>query len=191
MPTTPGAGPSSLEELVRLLVSANDPDVGYSGILSISRAGETTRRWRVWRLRGLARVEHPPGRLSLLAGEKYYWRSWPVDNGITRIPRDPDVPFDFDLSALAMPYPHAYWTQWLGADPELVMRTIGPVEHQGRPAWRFTAPPVKGGTPVLTVDAELGLRVRGERADTGYLEEWSDLTVDPSLDPSFFEYHEH
>ena len=47
---------------------------------------------------------------------------------------------------------------------------------------------MKGRSAVLTVDAELGLRVRAERADVGYLQEWSGLLVDPSLDDAFFNY---
>jgi hypothetical protein len=178
----------SLEQLVQLLASANEPRIGYTGVLTTFDSGQVTRRWRVWRLRALARIEAPPGTLSLLAGTDHYWRAWPIDAGVTRIPRDPAAPFDFDLSALAMLDPHRYWTEWLAADPALVTRTVHAAEHEGRPAWRFTAPRVKGGSPVLTVDAELGLRVRAERADVGHLEEWSGLTVEPSLDPSFFEY---
>lgn len=80
------------------------------------------------------------------------------------------------------------WAQWLGSDPQMVMSSLHQVQHEGRAAWRFTAPAVKGGSLVLTVDAELGLAVRAERADVGYLQEWSHLRVDPSLDASFFDY---
>lgn len=180
----------SLRQLVLLLASANLPKSGYTGVFSEFESGRLTRRWRVWRLRELARIEDPPGRLSLLAGTSFYWRSWPIDDGVTRIPRDPEAPFDFDLSYLTMLDPERYWGEWFGSDPELVVSTLQRVEHQGRPAWRFTAPHVKGGSPVLTVDAELGLKVRTERADVGYLQEWSGLTVSPSLDAAFFDYEE-
>ena len=180
----------SLEELVLLLASANDPAVGFTGVFSEVESGHLKRRWRVWRLRELARIEDPPGQLSLLAGTTYYWRSWPIDDGVRRIPRDPEVRFDYDLSALAMPDPEEHWTKWLGSDPEVVMSTLRRVEHQGRLAWSFTAPRVKGGSPVLTVDAELGLLVRAERVDVGFVREWGGLTVDPSLDAAFFDYDE-
>jgi hypothetical protein len=167
---TSAAEQPSSEQLVLLLASANDLTVGYTGVFSEFEAGHLTRRWRVWRLRDLARIEDPPGRLSLLAGTAFYWRSWPIDDGVTRIPRNPETPFDFDLSYLTMLDPEKHWTKRLGSDPEVVMSTLHRVEHQGRPAWRFTAPQVKGGSPILTVDAELGLRVRTERADVGYLQ---------------------
>lgn len=178
----------SLEQLVGLLASANDPKIGYSGLFSLVEAGLVTHCWRVWRLRDLARIEDPPGRLSLLAGKTSFWRAWPVDDGVKQLPRTADARDNYDLSYLTMQDPETYWTTWLSADPDLVMNTLRAVEHQGRPAWRFTAPSVKGGSTVLTVDAELGLIVRAERADMGRLEEWTDLQGDASLDPSFFEY---
>lgn len=177
-----------MEQLVGLLASANEPTVGYTGVFSEFESGRLARRWRVWRLRNLARIEDPPGRLSLLAGTAFYWRSWPIDEGVTRIPREPDEPYSFDLSYFAMLDPEKYWAEWLGSNPQVVMNSLHRVQHEGRPAWRFTAPPVKGGSAVLTVDAELGLRVRAERADVGYLQEWSGLLVDPSLDAAFFNY---
>ncbi len=88
----------SLEQLVLLLASANDPAVGFTGVFSEAESGRLTRRWRVWRLRDLARIEDPPGHLSLLAGTTFYWRSWPIDDGVTRIPRDPKVRFDYDTA---------------------------------------------------------------------------------------------
>lgn len=178
----------SVEDVVLLLASANDPAVGFTGVFSEVESGHLRRRWRVWRLRELARIEDPPGHMSLLAGKTHYWRSWPIDDGVTRIPRDPEVRFDFDLSALAMPDPVGYYTTWLGEDPELVASTLRRVKHHGRLAWTFTAPRVKGGSSVLTVDAELGLVLRAERSDLGFVREWSELTVDPTLDAAFFDY---
>jgi hypothetical protein len=186
----PSAGEQqlSLEQLIGLLASANDPKLGYTGVLSEFAAGEITRRWRVWRLRDLARIEDPPGRLSLVAGRSSFWR--PLDGGVERIPRTADARINYDLNHLVMLDPQEYWAEWLSADPRLVTSTLHMVEHQGRAAWRFTAPPAKGGSPVLTVDAELGLRVRAERPDVGCFEEWSGLAVDPLLDASFFEFSE-
>ena len=146
--------------------------------------------WRVWRLRHLARVEDPPGRLSLLAGEDSYWVWWPSEEGVLTFSRTADNPCNFELSTLRMLNPRRYWNDWLGADARLVNETLRAVEHEGRPAWCFTAPYVKGGSPELTVDAELGLVVRSWRDDVGCIQEWTDLNVDPSLDASFFEYRE-
>jgi len=52
-----------MEQLVGLLVSANEPAIGYTGVFSEFDSGQLTRRWRVWRFRDLARIEDPPGRL--------------------------------------------------------------------------------------------------------------------------------
>jgi hypothetical protein len=67
----------------------------------------------------LARIEDPPGRLSLLAGTAFYWRSWPIDEGVKRIPRDPDVRYDFDLSYLTVLNPREYGPSGSARTPTL------------------------------------------------------------------------
>ena len=140
----------------------------------------------MWRLRDLVRVEDPPGTLSLVAGRTSYWRAWPEDDGVVELPRHGDNRWSYDASRFVMVKPHDYWSEWLELDPELVRTTLRADVHDGRPAWSFTAPKVRGGTAHLVVDAELGLVVRVSREDVGVVEEWTDLGVDPSLDESFF-----
>ena len=72
-----------------------------------------------------------------------------------------------------------------------MLSTLRADEHEGRPAWSFVAPRVKGDTPHLVVDAELGLVVRISRDDVGVVEEWTDLRLDPTVDASFFTYDGH
>jgi hypothetical protein len=51
------------------------------------------------------------------------------------------------------------------------------VEHDGRLAWRFVAPEVKGAQAVLTVDRECGLLLRPEHPAVGVVEEWTDVVT--------------
>jgi hypothetical protein len=184
------APPPAVEELVGLLVAGQRPSVGYSGVLAEFDGGDVSRRWRVWRLGDLARVEDPPGRLSLLAGASTYWRSWPIDDGVRVIPRGPENWVDFELSVLINVDAYSYWAQWLNQDAALVERSLTAAVHDGRPAWQFAAPPAKGGTPEFTVDAELGVVVRAEREDRGCYLEWTGLHSEPRLEQAFFKYHE-
>lgn len=137
------------------------------------------RERRIWRLRDLVRVEDAAGRGRMVAGDRRCWyfghRDRPRDFG--------SVPPEAEGLLLD---PREEWTSWLSGAPELVVGSLRPVEHDGRPAWRFTAPEVKGGRPTVTVDAELGLVLRFAREDVGHAETWSDLELLPSLDPAFF-----
>jgi hypothetical protein len=60
--------------------------------------------------------------------------------------------------------------------------------HEGRAAWRFEGPEVKGGVPTVTVDAELGLVLRAERADIGVFRSWSQVRSDADLGDDLFRY---
>jgi hypothetical protein len=171
----------SIDELVQLLAAANEPEQGYSGTLTETEDGVVTRRWRVWRLRNLARVEDPPGHPVLAAGETHYWRNWPVDDEPVRKPRSAETPFDFELSHLAMLEPDDYWRTWLTHDARRVEDSLRDVELHGRRAWRFE---VADPDAVLWVDAELGLLLRAEGGR--FVSEWSQVVADPDLDPEFF-----
>jgi hypothetical protein len=79
-----------------------------------------------------------------------------------------------------------YWRGWLTQDPAAVVSSLGPTTHEGRPAWRFEAPEVKGGEPTVTVDAELGLVLRAERADIGVFRSWREVRTDVDLGDDLF-----
>lgn len=176
----------SFEELVQLLVSGNAPATGYSGFLTEVEDNEMVRRRRVWRLGNMMRIEDPPGHTRILAGERTVWVAGDDVDEEAWGPRDPDlVPRDTEAGWLLEPEEH--WRGWLGEDPSLVMRTLGPVTFEGRPAWRFSVPVVQGGSAELVVDIELGLVVRMARDDHGASISWSELTIEPQLGPRFFE----
>jgi hypothetical protein len=172
----------SFDELIGLLVRGNS-DPSYVGVFI---AVDGPQHWKVWRRGRLARIENPPGSLSLIAGEDAYWLKGPLGDVIER-PRSDEYD-DFELSALTMLEPDEYWREWLGQDLSLVESTLRPVEHEGRPAWEFTAPPVKGGAPVLTVDAELGILLQARRDDVGVLASWSEVRTDVPLTDELFAY---
>lgn len=175
----------SFDELVQLLVGGNDPAVGLSGIVSDTENGEVVRRRRVWRLRDMARVEDPPGHTTVLAGERTYWQAGDdVDDEIWEL-RDEES--RHILAEIRLMDPLEYWSEWLGTDRRVVVSTLHAVEVEGRAAWRFTAPEVKGGRPSVTVDAQTGLTLDMSRADIGYALTWSELRLEPDLGPRFFE----
>lgn len=141
----------------------------------------------MWRRGRLARIEEPPGTLVLIAGDQSYWRKYQVDPDVVEVPRVPEYD-DFELSAFTMLEPEEYWRDWLEQDRALVERTLRAVEYEGRPAWEFTAPWVKGGTPVMTVDAELGIVLEARRDDVGVFESWAEITSGELLSDELFEY---
>jgi hypothetical protein len=181
--------PASVEDLARLLASGSHPPIGYSGVLTRPDEG-SLRQWRIWHLDDLARIEEPPGRVSAIAGEHTTWYAVPGQPGLTEIPRTPESRYGF-VELIMQRDPLGYWSDWLGADPDLVMETLTQVTHRRRPAWRFSAPYVKGGTPEITVDADLGVVVHSRRPDAGLIREWIQLRPDPSLTPAFFRPQRH
>ncbi|WP_418057435.1 hypothetical protein [Pimelobacter simplex] len=174
----PPAAPT-LEELIDLLVAGNDPVRGYRGTFTVVEDGALVRERRIWRLRDLARVEDASGRGMTVAGDRKVW----YFPGGER-PRDfGGIPAEVEGLLLD---PREYWTTWLSKAPARVTSTLRPVVHENRSCWQFSAPEVKGGSPTITVDAELGLVVRAAREDLGSWEVWSDVEVDPSLEVGFF-----
>ncbi len=175
-----------LEELVALLArGVHTETAGFTGIWEQTVGDGAPSRWRVWRRARLARVENPPGVLRLVAGEKSYWRKWPVDATVVEIPRSRDYD-DFELSALTMLEPEEYWRQWLMRDTDVVARTLRAVTHQGRRAYVFRAPEEKGHSVDLTVDAELGLVLLLETTELGVIESWSDISTEPPPSDDLF-----
>ena len=79
-----------------------------------------------------------------------------------------------------------YWREWIGTDPQIVRSTMDATELLGRIAVRFTMPEVKGGRPVLTMDASTGIVLRSEREDLGVLTEWRSFSTEP-LERHLFE----
>lgn len=91
---------------------------------------------------------------------------------------------DFELSRLTRLDPERYWREWLSLDPSLVEGTLEGTVQDGRRAWRFTAPEVKGARSVLTVDCQTGLVLLAQHPDAGVVEEWvavSTAAVDRHL----------
>ncbi len=178
----------SLHELVQLLASANEPHRGFTGIYTEYERGAVSRRCRMWRLRDMARVEDPPGTLERVVG-----RRWAVllpgdGSGPDRIERDPEEPGS-PLHVIGMMLDaEDFWSRWLGGDSDLVTGTLQQVQHEGRAAWRFTAPVMKGGRPVITVDSELGIVLRAVREDLDAWFGWSEVRVLDDLDENFFEH---
>ncbi|MFC5731677.1 MULTISPECIES: hypothetical protein [Nocardioides] len=183
-----GATTPTFEGLIDLLVAGNEPTTGYSG--SYTELGpDSSRRWRVWRLGKMGRIEEADsGRLHFTAGPQHFWRAGrhPV--------RDPDLyvrqgwqPVPPELEVLMYAYPEEYWNGWLREDIELVERTLNAIAYDGRPAWRFSAPWVKGGCPLITVDAELGLVAHAAAENGTTVFSWSDLRLEPGLTDAFFE----
>ena len=174
----------SLEDLVALLARGGS-EQPFTGIYEEQDDEGNQRRWRVWRRGRLARIEDPPGTVTLIAGHRTYWRKWPVDPAVVVFPRSPDHD-EFELSVLTMLDSADYWRGWLTQDPAAVVSSLGPTTHEGRAAWRFEAPEVKGGEPTVTVDAELGLVLRAERADIGVFRSWGEVRTDVDLGDDLF-----
>lgn len=169
----------TFDELIDLLVAGNDPPVGYVGRYTEVADGAVVRERRIWRLRDLVRVEDGTGCVLMVAGDRRCWYLGHEDG-----PRDfGSVPPESEGLLLD---PRQYWTSWLSENRGLVASTLRPAEHEGRPAWSFTAPEVKGHCPIVTVDAELGLLVRIATEDGAHAETWTDLEVLPGLEPGFF-----
>lgn len=175
--------PISFDELIELLVHGNN-DPAYVGLY---RDIDGPQFWKVWRRGRLARIESPPGTPVLIAGTDFYWRKWPVDPVVVKIPRSAEYD-DFEMSALVMLEPDEYWREWLEQDRQGVESTLRSVDHEGRPAWEFIAPWVKGGTPRLTVDAELGIILQAFRDDVGVFESWTEVRTDVPLTEELFVY---
>ncbi|KRC49079.1 MULTISPECIES: hypothetical protein [unclassified Nocardioides] len=179
---------ASFGELLDFLIAGNEPAIGYSGILSELDDHQVMRRRRVWRLGRLARIEEPPGHTRLLAGEDTMWCAADDQFEETWELRDEDRGSDRgQLHDVWLVEPRRYWTSWLSLDPDLVMDSLHRTEFEGRPAWKFTAPEAKGGNASIIIDAEIGLVVEMSRADVGHAVIWSELQVEPTLGPRFFE----
>ncbi len=165
--------------LLDLLVAGNETPTGFRGTFTAIESGEVIRRRRAWQLRDLVRVEDEDGRALLVAGERRVWHA-----GFSDAPRDfGSAPPEADWLLLD---PREHWTEYLSENVARVTSTLHAVEYDGRAAWRFSAPDVKGGSPTVTVDADVGLVLRIARDDLGHADAWSDLAVLPDLEPSFF-----
>ena len=175
----------SLGALVGLLASSNSPD-SLSGTFRWLDGSGRQREWRVWRQGRLARIEEPAGTVALVAGERTYWMFWPPSGGVVALPRSGEHD-DFELSRLTMLNPERYWREWLSLDPSLVEATFEETVHDGRHAWRFTAPEVKGARSVLTVDCQTGLVLLAQHPDAGAVEEWSAVST-AAVDPNLFRW---
>jgi hypothetical protein len=172
----------AFDDLVGLLARGADREVAcFTEVWEEIIGDAAPRRWRAWRRGRLARVEDPPGVLRLIAGEESYWRKWPADAEVVVLHRSHDHD-NFELSALTKLDRFEYWRGWLSRNPDVVTRTLHDTTYQGRPAYRFTAPEVKGRSLELTVDAALGLVLCMEAADLGVIQRWSD--VSPELPPN-------
>jgi len=104
------------------------------------------------------------------------------------VPRSPDHD-EFELSVLTMLDPDEDWRAWLTQGPQPPCPPFAPTTYEGRAAWRFEAPEVECGVPTLTVEAERGLMLRGERADIGVLRSWCPVRADVVLGDDQFRYH--
>jgi len=169
------------------LLARGGSGLAFTGFYEEEDAEGGRRRWRVWRRGRLARIEDPPGTVTLIAGDRTYWRKWPTDPAVVVFPRSPDHD-EFELSLLTMLDPEPFWRGVLTQDPQVVMSSLESTDYEGRAAWRFRAPDVKGGRPTLTVDAELGLVLRAERADLGALRAWSQVRTDLHLSDDLFRH---
>lgn len=175
-----------IENLIALLVR-DGSDVAFSGLLEDREDDGTIRRRRVHRNGRLIRIEEPPGTVSLIAGHRTYWVS--DDEGVFALPRSPGVDVvDLGMVTMGGIDPEGYWREWFAQDRALVESSVAPTTYEGRPAWRFDAPFVKGGVPTLTVDIELGIVVRAERPDLGVFHSWTDLRTDPPFNERTFRY---
>lgn len=145
------------------------------------------RQWRVWRRGRLARIEDPPGTTRLIAGESQYWWKNPIGGEVVVKERSPDYD-DFELSEFTWQEPEKYWRDWLSQDRSLVLGTLRSVVVEGRPAWEFTAPFVKGASSLIAVDAELGLMLRAERDDVGRYLSWTEVRTDLPDDDDLFRH---
>lgn len=161
--------------LVRLLADANDGGA-YSGTFQWTRNEGDLVTWKVWRRDRLARIEEADGRLTLIAGDDFYWTP-DADSDLGHLwPRRRDS-VELEMCVLSMLEADGYWSEWLSQDWPLVMSTLRATTHEGRPAWRFTAPKVKGACPELTVDQELGLVLEIRHPKHEGPERWSNVVV--------------
>jgi len=146
----------------------------YAGRLNETLSDSTPRTWQVWRRGRLAHIEEPPGTMCLIAGERTYWRKWPLDPEAVALPRSPEHD-DFELGRFTRLDPESYWREWLTLDVDLVLSTLRPTRHEDRDALTFTAPMSKGFSASLTVDRELGIVVSAEHPEQGTLYRWTEL----------------
>ena len=172
------------DELIALLVRGVESPSFVGTYTRLDQHAPTTH-WRVWRHRQLARIENPPGRTVLIAGATSYWRR--DGEQVEEFERSPGFT-DFELSEFIWLDVEAYWRNWLEQDRALVERTLRRVTVDGRPAWEFTAPEVKGAAPVLDVDADLGIVLGASRDDIGVFMSWTDVSTDVPLTDDLFEY---
>lgn len=176
----------TLDDLV-LLLARGESTKSFTGIYEEQDGDAAPTRWRLYRRGRLARIEQPPGSFTLIAAERTYWRRWPSDPGVVALPREPDHD-DFDLSKFTIPRPDRYWRNWLTQDAALVTSTLEATTYEERHAWRFRAPAVKGGTPILTVDAELGLVLHATRPDAAMRRSWHEVQTGIRLGDGLFRY---
>lgn len=169
--------------LVRLLAGANDRGT-YSGTFRWTTDDGAPVTWNVWRCDRLARIEATDGRLILIAGDDFYWTPDPGRGRASLSPRRTDS-VGHEMCVLSMLEADEYWSEWLGQDWPLVMSTLRPTTHEDRPAWRFTAPKVKGACPELSVDQELGLVLEISHPNTDHPERWTDVVVGGVPDSAF------
>lgn len=176
----------SCDALIDLLIRGNEPTQGYSGYYTELQP-EGSRHWQVWRLRAMGRIElADSAQLHFTAGPRHFWRTGPAPYPDLYMPQGRQL-VPPELEVLMLAYPEKYWNEWLRRDVALVEDTVEAVEYEGRPAWRFSAPFVKGGRPPLTVDAELGLWAQASTEEGSTLFAWSGLRIEPDLDETFFE----
>lgn len=177
------------DELVHLLASGltSNTFTGVHGHLS------TEGRWvevRVWRNGRLGRVEDMDGRVEFIAGASTNWGAYGKHRALVAFPRQPNRD-DIEYGAFANAEPLAYWREWLSKDAELVMRTLRETDVDGRPAWAFTCPEVKGRRPEITVDSALGLVLLASSAEVGLIESWIEVLPYVDVDDDLFRATSH
>lgn len=175
-----------LDDLIALLVRGS-ADASFVGVYEENDFAGNRRRWRVWRRARLARIENPPGSIALIAGHRTYWKRSPASQAVMAYPRSPHND-DFELSLLTVADPYEYWRSWLMTDVGTVLDSLHQVVYEGRSTWRFQGPEVKGGKPVLTVDADLGLVLRADRSDVGVFQAWTQVRTEAELGDDSFRY---
>ncbi len=141
---------------------------------------------RVYLCGDMYRVEDErAGGIITIRGAKHFWIR--ADNDSLDYAFGPDGPHhDFAGGTLARRMTPQYWREWIAADPQIVRSTMNATELLGRLAVRFTMPELKGGRPVLTMDASTGIVLRSERDDLGVLTEWQSFSTEP-LERHLFE----